>query len=296
MESFELENLAECMVCGSRTIEAWDPDAALSKCRSCGYIFDNPRPTFDEIVRFYSKPTKYNSWLLEEEARVRLWERRLRKMSRVARPGSLLDVGAGTGQFLDLARRDHPEVWGTEVSESAVAIAQEKYRIRLLHGTIESLPLPAEAFDNITVFHVLEHVPNPRRIIEKCFSLLRRSGLLFIAVPNDYRPVKSKIRHTLKLLGVRRYREATRSGLQRIQLDGSMAEIHLSHFTPRVLRFLLESSGFKVVRESIDPYYVPCGGLAGIKQDLRYLTNRAIHGLSGVNTYDTIWMVAQKQE
>jgi ubiquinone/menaquinone biosynthesis C-methylase UbiE len=294
MPSPEIETLSECMVCGSRAVEALDADAALSRCKSCGYVFDNPRPTLNEIVRFYSKPTKYNSWLSEEEARTKLWTRRLRKMRRVARPGNLLDVGAGTGQFLHLARNDFTQVCGTEVSSSAVAIANEKYGLELLHGTLESLSLPSESFDNITAFHVLEHVPNPKAMIERCFSLLRSHGVLVVAVPNDFRPFKSRVRAAFGQLGLKRYRGVTRFGLRRIQLDGSMAEVHLSHFTPRVLRSLVEFCGFKVVRTSVDPYHVPVKGLAGLRREARYIRSVAFYAVTRVNLYDAVWMVARK--
>lgn len=291
----ETEELTECMICGGGQIEVADSEAALCICNSCGYVFDSPRPTLDAIISFYSTPAKYDSWLSEEGARAKLWTRRLKKMRRVARPGTLLDVGAGIGQFLHLARRDFTETCGTEVSSSAVAIAQNKYGLQLLHGTLGTLSLPPESFDNITAFHVLEHVPNPKAMIGECRSLLRENGVLVIAVPNDYRPVKSMLRLRLGQIGVSRYRAAARLGLRRIRLDGSMEEIHLSHFTPKVLRYLLEDSGFRILNESVDPYYTPAAGLAGLKQAVRYLSGLFLHALVHVNVYDTIWMVAEKR-
>lgn len=295
MTSFETERLTECMICGSREIDVVDSDAALWICKSCNYVFDNPRPTLSALVGFYSAPAKYDSWLSEEVARTKLWAKRLRKMRSKSRPGNLLDVGAGIGQFLDLARRNFTEVWGTEVSSSAVAIAKEKYGLELFHGTLDSLCLPAESFDNITAFHVLEHVPNPRMMIEKCYTLLRSAGILVIAVPNDYRPMKARVRMILGRFGFKKYHGVTRSGLPRIRLDGSMSEIHLSHFTPKVLLHLLESCGFSVVRASVDPYFVPNHGLDGFKQSVRYKLGLLVHAIMGVNIYDAIWMVAQKQ-
>jgi SAM-dependent methyltransferase len=224
-----------------------------------------------------------------------LWVRRLMKMRRTARPGNLLDVGSGTGQFLHVARDYFTEVRGTEVSSSAVAIARSKYGLSLLQGTLDSVSLPAESFDNITAFHVLEHVPNPRAMIRECNSLLRMGGVLVIAVPNDHRPVRSMLRMGLGSIGVRRYRKATRLGLQKIRLDGSMGEIHLSHFSPRVLRHLLADNGFKILKEGLDPYFVPATGLKKLRQNARYLVGCAVQELTGVNIYDTIWMVGQKR-
>jgi SAM-dependent methyltransferase len=293
--SGEFERLTGCVACGSRSIETLDSDAALSVCRGCGYIFDNPRPTLEALVDFYSRATKYDSWLSEEGPRDKLWARRLKKMCRTARPGNLLDIGAGIGQLLHLARHEYTEVSGTEVSSSAVEIARRKYGIQLHHGTLETLPVQPKSFDNITLFHVLEHVPNPRLMIEKCVSLLRGSGVLVIAVPRDYQPTKCRIRRILGGLGLRRYRGASRSGLKRIQLDGSRGEIHLSHFTPKVLRQLLESCGLTVIEESVDPWRVPRDGVEGIKQDLKYWAALTVLAVSRTNVYDSVWMVGQKQ-
>jgi ubiquinone/menaquinone biosynthesis C-methylase UbiE len=282
--SAEYETLIECLLCGSHGIEAIDPDAALSMCSSCGYVFDNPRPTLKAITDFYSRPTKYDAWLAEEHARDKLWRRRLRKMRRTARPGNLLDVGAGIGQFLHLARQYYEEVSGTEVSSSAVRIAKEKYGLELHHGTLETLSFAPESFNNITMFHVLEHVPNPKLLVGRCFSLLREAGVVVIAVPKDFQPWDS------------RYRDGYRSGRRRIQLEDSTDEIHLSHFTPSVLRHLLEDCGFTVIEESIDPYRVPREGREGFKQDLTYRVALVVLALSRKNVYDSIWMVAKKQE
>jgi SAM-dependent methyltransferase len=291
----EMEALTECLLCGSRSIETIDPDAALCICRSCGYVFDNPRPTLRAIINFYSEPAKYDSWLSEENARNKLWIRRLKKMRRTARPGTLLDVGAGIGQLLHLARHEYAEVWGTEVSSSAVEIARDRYGLQLHHGTLETLPSPPGTFDNITAFHVLEHVPNPRLMVEQCYALMRDAGVLVIAVPKDYRPLKFRLRSIVGGLGVARYRDGCRFGLHRIRLDGTTGEVHLSHFTPRVLRRLLERCGLTVIEESIDPWRVPCHGIEDLKQDLKHWGAVAILAAARKNVYDSVWIVAQKR-
>src|SRR5207248_9114315 len=67
----------------------------FSRCGSCGYVFDNPRPTIDELVAFYSQPAKYDSWLHASKARDALWARRLKRLLPYKAAGNLLDVGTG---------------------------------------------------------------------------------------------------------------------------------------------------------------------------------------------------------
>src|SRR5580704_6837065 len=93
------EFLDKCLLCDSGTIEVLDPACNIARCCVCGFVFDNPRPALEELIRFYSQPTKYDSWLVELGPRERIWTRRLRMLLPFRKEGSLLDVGAGIGQF-----------------------------------------------------------------------------------------------------------------------------------------------------------------------------------------------------
>jgi 2-polyprenyl-3-methyl-5-hydroxy-6-metoxy-1,4-benzoquinol methylase len=269
------EELHQCTACGSGDIAVYDRKSCLMQCRACDFVFDSPRPTAAAIADFYSRPNKYDKWLNDIRPREALWRRRLRKILPWAVPGNLLDVGSGIGQFLAHARPHFTDVTGTEVSGSAVALAHDRYDLKLIKGDLLSLALPANSFDNITVIHVLEHVPSPSTFVEKCASLLRPGGRLFIAVPNDIDCFLPKI--------------------PAITLDGTMAEIHLSHFTEAVLRRLLLSKGFAVLEEGLDPYYVA----TGVKRILHaaiYFGCAGIKALAGKNKYKTLWVVAEKPD
>ena len=288
-----IETLSACPLCGGANIRTVDPASNICECAPCGYVFDNPRPTVEELVTFYSQPTKYDSWLAEEEARDRLWERRLQLLLRVLKPGPLLDVGAGIGQFLKVARPHFSSVSGTEVSESAIEIARKKYGLELLRGEIQAIDFGTAQFDNVTVFHVLEHVPNPRLVIEKCAQLLAPGGVLAIAVPNDILSLRTKAKRLLRSVGIRKFQKAGKLGLPRIVLDGSITEIHLSHFTPASLQRLVERCGFSIVSNTLDPYYV-ASGTAKLRHDGFYGCCRALRPILRANFYDTILVVARK--
>ena len=280
-----------CNICRSNRIEKVDAEFNLCCCAFCGYVFDSPRPSSEEVAAFYSQAGKYDFWLEEESARDILWKRRLRKLLPYRAAGNLLDVGAGIGQFLHQARPFFTGVTGTEVSTSAVRIAGEKYGIELYAGHLHDLNLPQGSFDNITMFHVLEHVHDPAGLIACCKNLLRPKGVLFIAVPNDVLAWTSKLKVLGKRLKLAPFEKFSPTlGIARA---GASHEIHLSHFTPVVLRRLLETAGFSVVDESLDPYFVTTG-VRLLAARAYYTLHRMLWRTLNLNRYDTIWMVARK--
>jgi 2-polyprenyl-3-methyl-5-hydroxy-6-metoxy-1,4-benzoquinol methylase len=290
-EQIDTEVVLACNVCRSDHIQKVDSDFNFWRCDFCGYVFDSPRPSFAEISAFYSQAGKYDAWLKEEQARDMLWKRRLKKLLQSGAKGSLLDIGTGYGQFPHHAQLLFSEVAGTEVSESAVTLAKQKYGLSLLAGQIEQLDLPPQSFDTITLFHVLEHVLDPHKLVSRCHALLRAQGVLVIAVPNDVLAWTSKIKKIGKKLGIKSFEKfSPKLGISRV---GASREIHLSHFTPTALRRLLENCGLQVTEESLDPYYVS-RGLRLCLDGAYYAAHRALNAALKINGYDTIWMVAQK--
>jgi len=286
-----METVAACNLCHSQTIRQLDREYNFCQCGACGYVFDSPRPTLDEIVAFYSQESKYDSWVDAAAARDALWQRRLQKLLPHRAEGNLLDVGTGIGQFLHHARPHFADVQGTEVSASAVRVAQEKYGLTVHQGRVEEMGFPPGSFNNITLFHVLEHVPDPVDMVTCCRNLLRDGGVLAIAVPNDVLAWTSKLKKLGRNLGLGPFQKF--SPVLGISRAGSSREIHLSHFTPPVLSKLLERAGFTILEQGIDPYYASSGLRGAVDafycsaHDLMYKTLR-------MNRYDTIWMVARK--
>ena len=93
---------------------------------------------------------------------------------------TILDVGAGTGDFLKVCKKNNWDAYGIEPSDKARKIAAEK-EINLKQDISE---LKNELFDVITLWHVLEHIPNLIEYIDQLKKLLKPNGVLLIAVPN----------------------------------------------------------------------------------------------------------------
>jgi 2-polyprenyl-3-methyl-5-hydroxy-6-metoxy-1,4-benzoquinol methylase len=261
-----------CPGCDSADFQPLPQQPFLSQCAACRLIFDNPRHSREEIAAYYSAVDKYDLWLQNLASRETMWRRRLEKMRRRKKAGSLLDIGAGIGQFLALARNEYTRVVGTEVSATAVKIAKEKYGIDLRLG--EALDMEwNERFDNLTLFHVLEHVHRPIDMLKKCHALLNPGGVLTIAVPNDQESLRARV---------------GREKLAPITL--AEHEVHLSHFTEKTLSDLLGRTGFTVQETSVDPYWP----IQSRKQEIKFAVLSAAYHLTGKNLYETIWISATR--
>jgi SAM-dependent methyltransferase len=287
------ELLKSCILCGSASIRSIDQKAKIYRCDGCGHIFNNPRPTSDEIRDYYAFSSTYDDWAGEGEQRNRMWRKRLAMVRRERARGSLLDVGAGDGHFLSLAKEFY-DVTGTEISTKATERAREQHGIELIQGELQDIELEEGSFDVITVFHVLEHVPYPGAFITRCRELLREKGILFIAVPNDMHSMTSPMKRFLALLGIGKWKYYSRSGLPDITVPGVMDEIHLSHFKVSVLRKHMEDAGLSVQETTLDPYDVSTG-FEGFLQTAFYWFCRVILKLFHRNIYDTIWIRSVKK-
>ena len=97
-----------------------------------------------------------------------------------SKKGRILDIGAGTGEFLSVAQNDGWQTIGVEPSDKAKAIAKNK-GVSFVEQTSE---LANQSFDVISMWHVLEHVPDLDKQIKELKRLLKPTGTLIIAVPN----------------------------------------------------------------------------------------------------------------
>ncbi|MBZ5498520.1 MAG: class I SAM-dependent methyltransferase [Acidobacteriia bacterium] len=208
----------------------------LHQCRACGCIFQHPLPEPAALASFY--PEEY--WWSEDQgsklsgalSRMERAYREFVAMDHVrflercaagARGRSLLDIGCGSGTFLHLARRRGFLCHGMDVSARAVAAAREQYDLLVRQGDIGGDAWDGNSFDFITMFHVLEHLHDPRHALTCAGRLLKPGGSLILQVPNASS-------FQARLLGARWY--------------GLDVPRHLINFTPEALTILLGQAGF----------------------------------------------------
>ena len=241
----EFEPVPACPLCGSARRRVVDRAASVVRCSACGHRYVHPRPTQAEIQRGYSQPLAYGTWLAEAPDRQRLWQRRFDALFGDVTPGRLLDVGAGIGTFLVVARDAGWEPHGTEVSSTAIDHARAS-GIELLPGELAAAGVTGP-FDAITLWHVLEHVPDPAATLRLCRSLMRDDGRLVVAVPNDG-AAATALTSTGNLIR----RALRRPPSPRYLVLAPGVESHIQHFDVGSLSRLLRMEDFRVEREEVD--------------------------------------------
>ena len=116
----------------------------------------------------------------------------------------LLDLGCGMGTFLHLAQSEKWQSIGVDLSKEGCQFAREQYGLDVLCSDLFEANFPSNYFDAVTLFHVLEHVPDPKSIIKACYDLVKPGGLVFFSTIN--RNLKSwalaiiGAEHVLKLI------------------------------------------------------------------------------------------------
>jgi len=158
----------------------------LGWCRECRFYFQIPRPSLDEIPRFY--PPTYAvygddpvlGWLF----RLTSWLDARRARALIGSRGRVLDVGCGSGAaLLAMARSGQWEVSGVELDPGAAAYARRR-GLTVHQGGLEDVALEQGTFDLIRMGHVIEHFREPLAALRRAFELLRTGGVLFGETPN----------------------------------------------------------------------------------------------------------------
>ena len=191
-----------CPVCASATIHSRltvkdftvsHQEFSIWHCDNCSLRFTQDPPDAKEIGAYYqsedyishtdTRKGTINRLYHLVRKRTLLSKRRLINSYLKIKKGRLLDIGCGTGAFLNIMQEGGWTVTGLEPDINARIKAQELYNIQPLDPG-KLFELEPASFDAITMWHVLEHVHDLQAYIKQLETLLAPGGKLFIAVPN----------------------------------------------------------------------------------------------------------------
>ena len=210
---------------------------------SLDMLVTTPQPDSENLGKYYDSP----NYISHTDGNKSLFEKLYQAVKNIAlknklnlinslseNKGKILDIGAGTGDFLAFVKQNGWQTIGVEPSQKAKEIATKK-------GVVfvnEISELENQSFDVITMWHVLEHVPDLEKQIKELKRLLKPNGTLIVAVPN------------FKSFDANHYKEFWAA------YD---VPIHFWHFSKTAIKLLFEKQNMKlekVLPMKFDAFYV----------------------------------------
>lgn len=247
----------------SCTNPGYGDHAQIVQCNHCGYVYATPRWTTEEILAAYTA-VEDETYVEEREGRELTFQKHLAEMEKYTGPGNgraLLDVGAYIGVFVEVAQRAGWDACGVEPSAWAAAEAQ-KQGLPVIHGTQDAPELAGRQFDVITMWDVIEHVPDPSAEMARAYALLKPGGWLAL--------------HTMDI-------ESRMARLMGSRWPWLM-DMHIHYFSQRTMAQMLQKNGFEIVWSGPQGRYLRLNYLvsrvAALNRPLGRLANAVVTGLN----------------
>jgi len=254
VEPNKLHHLNSCPICNSSILGIYlraddyfltHEHFKIDACNNCGFRFTNPRPSKQDIFRYYESVdyishSNIQSGILNKIyhfVRTFTLKSKNRIIGNYFKSGNLLDIGCGSGEFLNNMQKNHFIVTGIEPNNGARIFAREYYKLNVF-DEVEIENLKASTFEVITMWHVLEHVYYLEERIKQIQNLLSQDGILVVAVPNSSSW------------------DAKHYGKYWAAFD---LPRHLYHFETSSIKNLFEKYGFKLVKIKpmfFDAFYI----------------------------------------
>lgn len=249
-----MEKMSSCPICKNEILNEFikckdntvsNEVYTIVECKGCNFKFTNPRPAANEIGKYYESENYISHSNSNKGIFNKLYQlirnytisRKKSLIRRFVSRGTLLDIGCGTGEFLNHMRSKNWEVKGIEPGDSARKFAVSNYNLEVKPEASLS-EIANNSFDVITLWHVLEHVHELDKRVKELNRIIKPDGVVFIAVPNC-------------------------TSYDAIYYEEFWAAYdvprHLYHFTPKTISKLFAQYGFNLIETQpmkFDSFYV----------------------------------------
>lgn len=240
----------QCPLCGSKRFgPQFNLDTVkVSQCTACRLSFLNPYLSPTSMAEVYSTTRamqQANPFLghyygsLEGSQTEDFYLQILKHLAVLQPGGSLLDIGCGRGDFLSRAKEFGWRVSGLEPAQEHAQYGIEKLGIDIQRATLEEADFEKASFEVITLWDVIEHVPNPRNTLHRLSQWLKKDGILLLATPN-HQSLPDFMATAVYLLS---------GGLIQRPLTYFFVPEHVLYFTAPTLRSLVRRCGLQPLQE-----------------------------------------------
>jgi SAM-dependent methyltransferase len=228
----------KCYLCRNSNVEkafeklGW----SISKCSDCKLYRLDFKGSYHKFISDYynkdfftgsSQRAGYFDYEGDRQAEKKNMLQYLNGITQFKNQGRLLDVGCATGLFMLEAQKKNFKVNGIDVSKYAIDIAKQRFGKNVTQTSFEKANIRKNTYDVITLFDVIEHVSDPRKVLKKIKNILNENGLLVINTGDT---------------------DSLMAKLQGKNWHFFIPPQHFFYFSQRNLTTLLVELGFKVVR------------------------------------------------
>lgn len=249
-----MEKIKACPICDNTSLEIFlttqdhfltKEEFSIDKCTSCGFLFTNPRP-LEENSQAYYQSEEYishsdsNKGIMNkiyQLVRTFAIKQKVKLVKKYIDSGNALDLGCGTGHFLNELSNNGFSVQGVEPGLEARSAAQEQFGLEVSPSLSDIKQKPGH-YQIITLWHVLEHIYDLKEYLNKIEQLLDKNGILIIAVPNP---------------------ESDDATFYKEHWAAYDLPRHLYHFSRSTIQLLLKNYNYNLVEMipmKFDSYYV----------------------------------------
>jgi 2-polyprenyl-3-methyl-5-hydroxy-6-metoxy-1,4-benzoquinol methylase len=214
----------------------------LLKCKNCSVKFLYPLPSTAHQKKYYNDPLYQESKYFVHMKRDYKGSREYKIFDRSTTlidsgiKGRVLDIGCSSGVFLDMMRTKGWDVAGVELCGEFVKLARELFGLEnIFNGTLEEARFEDESFDLITMWDLIEHVPDPSSLLLEAERILKPTGLLLILTPDE--------NSLIKYLTNMSYRMTL--GHFKLPVSVIYDEHHLFYFNLRSIDYALKNAGLR---------------------------------------------------
>jgi len=250
----ENNRISQCPVCSYTDFSSYlqVPDWLVSKeifelkqCAHCDFIFTANAPIEQNIGPYYNSEEYVEHsdtssgiiYGIYHYARKIMLQYKHKKIKRLGVGKKLLDVGSGSGYFLNHMKNKGYEVTGVEISKKAVALCEQKFGITAHHPQTFLDGKLDTNFSIISLWHVFEHVYQFDAYFDLFSNSLAENGVLILALPNC---------------------DSWDAKMYQSYWNAYDTPRHIWHFTPQTLQLFAEKRGFKIIKKHrlpLDPFF-----------------------------------------
>ncbi len=221
------------------------------KCRHCGMVFRDKLLEMDEAHKLYGQDyftSEQKDYFFDKlEVKERIFQKRLDGITkRHPDVGRILDVGCAIGTFLHIAKKNGWDTTGVDVSVYAAEYARKNYSVDARAGELADQDFPAESFDVITLWDVIDHSETPIELLQHISRLLKKDGILVIQT-NMEDSLLYRIAHYIYVLSF---------GIIRFPVARCHPLHHSTFFSTTTMQTALKHVGFRSIEvcgEDLDP-------------------------------------------